>query len=177
MLPELNRIAPFYHTYIKLVPETDLLSGFQVHTENFYSLLNSIPESMYDYRYAPEKWTIRDTLQHVIDTERVMAYRALNFARKSPDPLPGFDEDQFAANAKAYSRKWDDLVHEFKHLRASSLLMFAGFDEEQLESAGIANKKPTYVRGLGYTILGHVTHHAGILQVRYLNKDYKPVAG
>ena len=169
MLPDLSRTATFYHGYISLVPQPDLVEAFAIHTGRFYQLLESIPAELRDYRYAPEKWTIRDVLQHVIDAERVFAYRALCFARKSPALLPGFDENLFAANAKAGSRHWEDMVNEFKNIRESSRLMFASFDEEQLESGGIANNSPTYVRALGYTLLGHVSHHVNILEERYLS--------
>ncbi|RYY58842.1 MAG: DinB family protein [Chitinophagaceae bacterium] len=168
MRPDLSRAAAFYHGYIEQVREEDLMEAFNVHTARFYQLLDTIPETLYDHRYAPEKWTIREVLQHIIDTERVFAYRALSFARKSTTPLPGFDENLFAANSKADKRKWDDLVNEFKNIRESSRLMYASFDEEQLESDGIANNSPTYVRALGYTLLGHVTHHINILNQRYL---------
>ena len=168
MLPDLSRVAPFYHGYISQVPETDLIKAFPVHTQKIITLLGTLSPEKYDYRYAPGKWTIREVVQHLIDAERVFCYRALCFARKSPTPLPGFDENLFAEFSKADKRDWQDLVHEFTHTRESSRLLFASFDDDQLESAGIANNSPVYVRALGYVLLGHVTHHINVLEERYL---------
>ncbi|RYY55185.1 MAG: DinB family protein [Chitinophagaceae bacterium] len=168
MRPDLSRVNPFYHNYINQVPESSILEAFRTHTARYLAVFSAVPEDKRDYRYGPGKWTIREMLQHIIDTERVFAYRALCFARKGPEALPGFDENVFADNSKASTRDWDDLLAEFSHVRESSRLLFASFDEEQLESAGISNGSPAYVRVLGYTLLGHVSHHLNILEQRYL---------
>ena len=168
MRPDLSRVASFYHTYINLVPEDELMHAFTVHTDLVNSLLETIPQDKYDFRYAPEKWTIKDVLQHLIDAERVFSYRALCFARRSPTPLPGFDENLFADNSQAHTRPWMQLVEEFRLVRASSVLLFGSFNDGQMECPGIANGSPTYVLALGYTLLGHVTHHCKILKERYL---------
>ena len=168
MRPDVSRVASFYHTYINLVPEEELMQAFTVHTERINNLIDTVPPEKYDFRYAPEKWTIKDVLQHLIDAERVFSYRALCFARKSTTALPGFDENLFADNSRAHTRPWSQLVEEFRLVRASSVLLFGSFNEEQSECSGIANGSPTYVLALGYTLLGHVTHHCRILQERYL---------
>ena len=160
-------MAPFFHGYISQGPETDLMEAFPIHTEKFFSVISAIPEEKHDYAYAPGKWTIREVVQHIIDTERVFNYRTLCFARNSPTPLPGFDENLFAANSKAAKRNWNDLLEEFRALRTSSRLMYAAFDEDQLDGSGTANNNPAYVLGMGYTTLGHVTHHLNILEERY----------
>ena len=168
MRPNLSRVGEWYHGYIGLVPEDDINEAFINQTAAFNAFIDSIPADKHDYRYAPGKWTIREVLQHVIDAERVFAYRALRFARKDGTPLPGFDENLFAANARADKRHWDHLVEEFKVVRRSSQILFNSFEEDQLESEGISSGSPTYVLAIGYTLVGHALHHLRVTRERYL---------
>jgi DinB superfamily len=168
MRPDLSRIAPFYHNYISQVKEDDLAKAFTKYSSEFIQFLNSIPASKYDYCYAEGKWTIREVLQHIIDSERVFCYRALRFARKDNTPLPGFDENLFAQNSNAGKRDWQSLVEEFKAVRKSSEYLFNTFDKEQLEANGLANNTPNYVLGIGFIIVGHSMHHKKITEERYL---------
>lgn len=168
MFPDLSRVGNWYHGYIKMVPEDNLTAAFSNKDNNLIAFLDSIPESKHDYRYAEGKWTIKEVLQHIIDAERVFAYRALRFARKDQTPLPGFDENLFAENSKASTRKWNDLMEEFKCVRRSSEMFFNSLDEDQLEANGISSNSPIYVRALGYIIIGHPLHHQKILKERYL---------
>lgn len=168
MYPDLSRAGEWYHGYIKMVPQDDIKAAFSSKDNNLIAFLSSIPESKYDYRYAENKWTVKEVLQHIIDAERVFTYRALRFARKDQTPLPGFDENLFADNSKASAREWNDLVEEFKHVRRSSELFFNSLDEDQLEAGGISSNNPIYVRALGYIIIGHALHHQKILAERYL---------
>ena len=107
-------------------------------------------------------------VQHIIDAERIFCYRALCIARKDTTSVPGFDEDVYAAESKAYKRDWQQMIQEFIFVRQSSELLFSSFDEEQLQSPGISNNQPTYVLALGYILIGHVVHHSNILLERYL---------
>lgn len=166
--PDLSRIPEFYHNYISQVPENDLMEAFKKGTALFVHFFETIPPSKQDYRYAEGKWTIKEVLQHIVDAERVFSYRALCFARKDPTPLPGFDENVFAANSKAGTRNWKELMEEFKTVRRSSELLFGAFDEEQLNAGGNASGKPNYVSGFGYIIIGHSMHHMRIVKERYL---------
>ena len=166
--PDLSRVPEFYHGYINTVKEDDLMSGLKSSTKNLFDLLQSIPAEKHDYRYADNKWTIKEVVQHMIDGERVFTYRALRFARKDDTPLPGFDENLFAQTCKADQRSWNDLVEEFAAVRKGSEAMFASFDNEQLESSGIASEHSTYVLGIGYIVAGHVNHHCGKIKERYL---------
>lgn len=166
--PDLSRVASFYHNYVSHVKEDDLPEAFSRHSAEFISFLGGIPAEKYDYRYAKGKWTIKEVLQHVIDAERVFTYRALRFARQDHTPLPGFDENVFAENAKADKRDWNKLVEEFKAVRKSSEYLFNSFDKEQLEAAGLANNNPTYVLGIGFLLIGHSLHHQRIIEERYL---------
>ena len=166
--PDLFRVPEFYHGYISTVKEDDLMAGLKSSTNNLFELIRSIPVDKQDHRYAEGKWTIKEVVQHMLDGERVFAYRALRFARKDDTPLPGFDENLFAQTAKADKRNWTDLVEEFAALRKANEVMFASFDKEQLECSGIASEKPTYVLGIGFILAGHVNHHCRIIKERYL---------
>ena len=166
--PDLSRVPEYYHGYISKVKEDDLVTAMKNTTSELLKLLQSIPSEKYDYRYGADKWTIKEVVQHMIDAERVFAYRALRFARKDDTPLPGFNENLYAQTAKADKRNWNDIVEEFTFLRKASEAMFASFDNEQLEAEGIASGKPIYVLGIGFICAGHVNHHCQILKERYL---------
>lgn len=120
------------------------------------------------YRYAEGKWTIKEVLQHIIDAERVFAYRALCIARKDATPLPGFDENVYAENCKAEQRKWKDMINEFIAVRLSSESLFASFDDEQSETSGTASGKSIYVAAIGFIIAGHAIHHSKVVKEKYL---------
>ena len=168
MRPDLSRVPSFYHNYISQVPEDDLMEAFRKETSAFIEFIKSIPASKLDYRYADGKWTVKEVLQHIIDAERVFAYRALRFARKDPTFLPGFDENTFADNAKADKRDWNNLVEEFKAVRSASEYLFASFDNDQLQATGTANNNSIHVLGIGFIVVGHSLHHMRILKERYL---------
>jgi hypothetical protein len=168
MTPDLSRVGEWYHNYIKLVPESDLNAAFANKDNNLIEFFSNIPPSKRGYRYAEGKWTIQEMLQHIIDAERVFIYRALRFARKDSTPLHGFDENLYAANARADTRQWDDLLEEFIITRRSSGIFFRSLGEDQLEANGISSGSPIYVRALGYIVIGHALHHRNILQERYL---------
>lgn len=166
--PDLSRVPEFYHGYINKAKGDDVMSALRNSTSELFDLLNSIPKEKHDHRYADNKWTIKEVVQHMLDGERVFTYRALRFARKDDTPLPGFDENLFAQTAKADKRNWDDLVEEFAALRKASEAMFSSFDNEQLESSGIASENSTYVLGIGFIVAGHVNHHCQVIKERYL---------
>lgn len=168
MRPDLSRVPDFYHNYISYVPEDDLMTSFKTQTNLFLDFLNKIPPNKTDFAYAPGKWTIKEVLQHIIDAERVFSYRALRFARKDPTPLPGFDENLFARNAKADKRDWNEMVDEFKTVRKATEGLFNSFDEEQLNSSGTASNGSNYVLGFGYITIGHSLHHKKVIEERYL---------
>jgi hypothetical protein len=168
MRPDLTRVPEFYHNYINQVPEDDLMTSFKNQTNVFIDFINNIPPDKIDYAYASGKWTIKEMLQHIIDAERVFSYRALRFARKDPTPLPGFDENLFAANAKADTRSWNDLVEEFKIVRNATKWLFGSFDDEQLNASGVSNNQSNYVLAFGYISIGHSLHHRNVIKERYL---------
>ncbi len=166
--PDLTRVPEFFHNYIKHVPEDDLMTSFTNQTPVFVNFLNAIPADKIDYAYAEGKWTIKEVLQHIIDAERIFCYRALRFARKDPTPLHGFDENLFAANAKAVRRNWNDLIEEFKTVRKATEWLYNSFDDEQLDATGVSNNHPNHVLAFGYISIGHSLHHLKVIKERYL---------
>lgn len=163
--------AEFYQNYIKLAPDDNVLEAIQRNTKNFRRLLKKIPRKKLDKSYEEGKWTIKELVQHIIDAERVFAYRAITFARKDSTMLPSFDENTWATNSMAAQREWKELLEEFKHLRAANERMFASFDDSQLRSIGTASNKEINVLALGFILAGHVEHHINIIKERYLRKS------
>ena len=166
--PDLSTVPEFYHKYIGQVPENDLSEAFDRRTPLFINFLENIPGDKIDFAYAEGKWTVREVLQHIIDAERVFTYRALRFARKDATPLPSFDENLFAANARANKRIWEDLIQEFKTVRSATEWLFRSFDPEQLNATGIAGSRTISVLAIGYITAGHPLHHLQVIQQRYL---------
>ncbi len=166
--PDLTRVPEYYHKYINQTEGDDIVKVFKAQTKSFLKFLDEIPKKKRDYKYAEDKWTIKEVLQHIIDAERVFAYRALCFARKDATPLPSFDENDYADNAKVENRKWKDLVKEFTAVRESTEIFFNSLDEEQLETSGTASGKSVYVLAIGHIIVGHANHHINITKERYL---------
>lgn len=166
--PDLTRVPDYYHNYINQVEEDSLMDAFQKQTRSFLRFLKEIPKDKRNYRYAEDKWTIKEVLQHIIDAERVFDYRALCFARKDATSLPSFDENSYVANSKADQRKWKDLVKEFESVRQATITLFDSFDDEQLEATGTASGKPNYVHGIGFIVAGHLNHHVNVIKEKYL---------
>ena len=166
--PDLQRVPSFYHNYIDLVKQDELVPAMKEQEIAFRLFLDSIPASYCDHRYAESKWSIKELLQHCIDAERIFAYRSLCIARKDQTAFPGFDEEAYAKNAKTNNRDWNSLKEEFSAVRRSSVLLFETFDEEQLEATGIASGSSNYVRAFGFILVGHLIHHENILRERYL---------
>lgn len=159
--------APYYANYIRQVPDTTLRSALDESLATLLEYLNYVPTEREDYAYAPGKWTIKQCLQHIIDTERVFAYRALRFARADDTALPGFDQDQFAASATVSHRRFKDMIDELRLLRKANILMFRSFTEEDLLRVGVMSGGEASVRALGFILCGHVFHHARLYRENY----------
>jgi uncharacterized damage-inducible protein DinB len=166
--PLASEYGEYYHGYISKVKEDDLLKAFRNQTAVSLQFWQEVPENKQNHAYATGKWTVKQVLQHLIDTERIFAYRALRFARKDDTPLPSFDENGYADEARVNHRSWAEMVDEFKTVRQASEQLFRSFDGEEMERSGIASKSPMSVRSLGYVIVGHAIHHQGIVKERYL---------
>jgi hypothetical protein len=166
--PVRGEVGDYYFVYIDKVAEGDIRQIVQAQGREAIALLESIPESKTSYRYAPDKWSIRDVVGHVSDTERVFAYRAFWFARGYDTPLPSFDQDVAVKAAHADQRSWQSLVDEFRAVRGATVTLLDALPDEAWIRAGVASGYPMTVRGLGYVIAGHVAHHLAILRDRYL---------
>jgi hypothetical protein len=160
--------APFYETYVSLVRKDDLISEIHDSLIEICDTLDVIPINKIDYAYAEGKWTVRQLVQHMIDTERVFSYRATAFARGEQQSLPGFDENIYAEAANVSDRNFLEMKEELLILRRSVYLMYKGLTPEALASSGEANKNKVTVNALGYIMVGHVRHHFRILAERYL---------
>lgn len=168
MFINLETIPSFYKNYVKQVETTDMLTALRLSGYRTLELVHSIPEKKADYRYAEGKWTIRELLCHMMDAERIFAYRALTFARNDKTPLPGFEENDYAPQANASGRSLKKIADEMLHLRTSTIDLFESFTEEMLHRKGTANKNEMSVHALGFIIPGHETHHRNVLKERYL---------
>ena len=160
--------SPYYDTYISKVPAGDVLQVLAKQLDETQALLKSIPEEQGGHRYAPDKWSIREVIGHLIDSERIFAYRALRFARGDSNPLPGFDQDEYVRASGSDRRKLADLAAEFAHLRRATIAMLGSLDENAPERRGKANNNEISVRALAYVMAGHERHHIDILKERYL---------
>jgi len=169
MILNLETVPPFYKNYVKQIEETDLLQALRISGHRCLELIHSIPEEKADYRYAEGKWTVRELLCHMIDAERIFAYRALRFARNDKTPLAGFEENDYATQANANGRSLQKIVAEMAHLRSSTIDLFESFTPEMLIRKGTANKNEMTVSVLGFIIAGHETHHCNVLKERYLS--------
>ena len=159
---------PYFYNYIKLVENEDLKTVLKSQIDESQKFFNSIPEEKYDYKYAEGKWSIKEALQHIIDTERVFTYRSLAFSRKDINILPSFDDKSYAANANGANRKWSELVDEFMTVRKSTESLFNSFSAEQMDGVGKASDYQMSAKAMGYTIAGHLAHHINIIKERYL---------
>ncbi len=165
--PDRSEASAYYFTYIDQVPDGDVREQLDVQAGDFVALLNGISEQTSLHRYAPDKWSIRDVVSHISDTERLFVFRALWFARGFESPLPSFDQHTAVATAKADDRSFRSLVEEFGAIRAGTTAFFRSLPEEAWSRRGIASDNPFTVRALVYMAVGHVTHHTRILRERY----------
>lgn len=165
--PDASEYDPYYDRYISKVPEGDVLAFLQMQNHETIRLFRQVPESHASFRYAPGKWSVKEVLGHVCDTERIMSYRALRIARDDTTPLPGFEQDDYVKNANFDSRALSELADEFQLIRQGTLALFRGFEAAAILRTGTANNSPISVRALVYIIAGHELHHVQILRERY----------
>lgn len=166
MKPQQDEFAPYYNKYIGLIDE-DVLGLLEKQADTFPAYIRNIPEDKADYAYADGKWTVRQVLGHIIDTERIMAYRALCIARQDTTPLPGFEQDDYVAVSEVSRRSLASYADEFEAVRKSNLFLFRSFDEQSLNCRGTASEQPVSVRALLYIVAGHLKHHIHIFEERY----------
>ncbi len=166
-LPE-NEYAGYFSTYIKRVENAILQEELEICLHEFIRFVQNIPLDKFDYRYANGKWTIKEIIQHIIDTERIFAYRALRISRNDKTPLPGFDENNYVDNSNGNLRSIQDLLTEMAVVRQATLSLFKSFSEDQLLRIGTASENQISVRAIGFIIIGHQKHHQIIFEERYL---------
>jgi uncharacterized damage-inducible protein DinB len=167
--PDRTEAPEYYFTYIDQVPEGDIFGLLAAQGHELLDLLGSISEQKSLHRYAPDKWSIRDVVNHLSDTERLFVFRAYWFARGFESPLPSFDQSVAVSAARADDRSWRSLAEEFRAVRAATLTFFRSLPEEAWARRGIASDNLFTVRALVYLAVGHVTHHTRILKERYLH--------
>ena len=165
--PEPDEVPPHFTGYVGNVPERDPLEVLATQIDVTTGLLAGLSDTDALRRYAPGKWSVKEVVGHVADTERIMAYRALCIARGDQTPLPGFDENAYVPPARFDARSLADLVAELRTARGATLALFRSFDADAWKRRGTASGKPISVRALGYVIPGHERHHVEVLKSRY----------
>ena len=166
--PAIGDAAPYYFTYIDQVQSDDCLASMTSQLDEALAFFAGIPETTSRHRYAPEKWTIRQVLSHLNDTERLFVMRALWFARGLETPLPSFDQNIAVAGAAADERPWVTHVEEFRNVRKASIDFFRSLQRDAWSRRGVASDNSFTVLSLGFMVPGHVTHHIRVLRERYL---------
>jgi uncharacterized damage-inducible protein DinB len=160
--------APEFSQYVTLVAEGDILQTLEQQMENSLSLLRTIPSDKANFRYAPDKWSVKELLGHLIDSERIFSYRALRFARNDQTPLAGYDQDDYVREGDFDSRDLADMAEEFATLRRATIQLLRSLNETEWLRHGKANENDVSVRALAYIIAGHELHHMEVLRSRYL---------
>ena len=160
--------APEFSKYVTLVAEGDIIQTLEQQIENSLSLLRTIPSDKANFRYAPDKWSVKELLGHVIDSERIFSYRALSFARNDQTPLPGYEQNDYVRAADFDSRNLADMAEEFATVRRATIQLLRPLNETEWLRHGKANENDVSVRALAYIIAGHELHHMGVLRNRYL---------
>ena len=166
--PRTSEYYKYYDRYVRLVPDGDIIEIFKEQLTSTESFFGSISADKAEYRYQPDKWSMKEVFGHVIDVEWVFSYRALRFARGDQTSLPGIEQDNLVAGANFGSRDLTSLCEEFKHLRSANILLFDSFDENIMDRTGSASGFQFSVRSIPYIMAGHLNHHVGILRERYL---------
>jgi DinB family protein len=165
--PGSEEYAPYYGKYISLVPGSDILAVLESQLAAFPEFLRSFREQDAEFRYEPEKWSIKEVLGHVIDAERIFAYRALRIARRDKTPIEGFEQDDYVRYAPFSHCRFADLIEEFSCVRKANLILFRSLDTDAWTQSGTASGNGVTVRALAYIIAGHVLHHRNILEQKY----------
>jgi uncharacterized damage-inducible protein DinB len=167
--PAAGEFLSYYGVYIDQVPDGDIVQTMSAQNPETLKLIRSLSEADGDKRYAPDKWSIREIVGHIIDAERIFVYRALRFARADQTGVPGFDENAYVTNAPFAHVSLADLADELDHVRRSTAHFFANLDEQMMSRRGAANGHEVSVRALAWILTGHEIHHVKVIRTRYLN--------
>jgi hypothetical protein len=165
--PEPGEYAPYYDRYIALIPGSDILATLDAQRRDTMTLLCGRDEADGDFRYAPGKWSAKEVLGHVCDTERIFAYRALRIARADQTPIEGYEQDDYVRNGPFAQAPLPELIEDYIAVRRATLTLLRNLDEPAWTRHGVANKNEVTVRALAYIIAGHELHHRKILEEKY----------
>lgn len=166
--PKSSEYAPFYSGYIDAVPVGNIFQTLEFQLDETLSLFQNITEDQSMLKYSEDKWTIKEVLGHIVDSEWIFSNRALRFSRSDQAELPGFDQDEYIYNANFNKLSIKSILDQFYHLRKANLLLFKSFSKDQTLNIGIANKNIISVRAIIYITSGHQKHHIDVLKERYL---------
>jgi len=166
--PDPSEYAPYYGRYIKLVGGSDVVAALEDQPRETLVLFSTLTEQQGDYRYAPDKWNIKEMLGHIIDAERVFSYRALRFARNDSTPLASFEQDDYVRSGNFGNLRLADLIEEFVSVRRATVWLFRTLSPEAWMRRGVASDNPVSVRAVAYIIAGHELHHRTVLKEKYL---------
>jgi len=160
---------PYYGTYISQVPkDVTLTEGFHKGRDAVVDFFKSIPEDTLDYRYASDKWTVKEVFQHIIDTEQIFMYRCLRIARRDTSPLMGFEQDDYIVPSRANEKSLEDLLEEYLAVRQNFMVFLKSLNNDDLMAVGIASESPLSARAAAFIVLGHEKHHMQVIEARYL---------
>ena len=165
--PDATEYAPFYAGYVAGVPEGDIVAVLRDSGREVIDVLAAIPESRGGFRYAPEKWSVREVIGHLVDAERIFGYRALRLARGDATPLPGFEENDYVRSAGSDARALASLVDELRVVREGTVRLFESLPDDAWARRGVVNGREVSVRALAYIAAGHARHHLRVLRERY----------
>ncbi len=166
--PQPSEFPEYYHAYVAAAIGEDIPQALRLAGEHMRATLRDLSPEKGDHRYAPEKWSLKEVVQHMIDAERVFSYRAMRFARNDATELPAFEENDYVPEARTERRTLRDLMEEHDAVRASTIALFRSFDELALRRVGTANRQRVTVNALGWIIAGHAMHHLRVIEERYL---------
>ncbi|MBW3111668.1 DinB family protein [Bacillus sp. MCCB 382] len=169
--PEVNEYPQYYKEYVNHVPEGDLLQILDAQQNETMNLLKDLSEDDAEFGYAPDKWTIKEVIGHITDTERIMCYRLLSIGRGEKEMLPGYHDDEYVKMAKFNRFTLQELLHHQSLVRQNTILLLGSMDDEALLQRGRANGGEVTARAIGYIIAGHELHHRRLIVERYLNSD------
>lgn len=172
--PKEDEFNPYYANYINLVPDGDIEVILEEQIRETVSLLENVSEQQSEFRYAEGKWTIKEVIGHITDTERIMSYRLLSIARGETTSLPGYDDEKYVANAQFNRFSTQELLQQFQEVRQATLALLTTIDHMAWQQKGSANESVVSVRALAYIITGHERHHRKLLQDRYMASEKYP---
>jgi len=167
--PEQNEYPEWYDSYVKSVPEGNIVELLSSQLEDVLKLAENIQEDVSHFSYEPDKWSIKEVFGHLNDSERILSNRALRFIRKDKTDIPQYDHNAYVTEANFNRISFKKLVEEFKSIRSATITLFANVNEDDWLLSGTASGKSFTVRAMAYIIVGHVIHHAAVLRERYLS--------